>query len=251
MKKAELKDFLDQKAEQYEHPNFIEHDPIWIPHQYELKEDVEIMAFLISILAWGQRITIINNGKLLGELFGHQPYEAIKSRDFSGHPLVEAFKHRTFNGIDLDFFIRSIKHIYQEHGGLEMAFSRGSNSLERIEHFRSLFLETEHQDRSEKHLASPAKGSSAKRLNMFLRWMVRSSSKGVDFGLWSSIKPSELLPPLDVHTARTARQLGLLKRNQNDWRSVEELGNKLRELDPNDPVKYDFALFGLGVNGEL
>jgi len=209
------------------------------------------MAFLISILAWGQRITIINKGKLLGELFGHQPYEAIKSRDFFGHPLVEAFKHRTFNGIDLDFFIRSIKHIYQEHGGLEMAFSRGSNSLERIEHFRSLFLETEHQDRSEKHLASPAKGSSAKRLNMFLRWMVRSSSKGVDFGLWSSIKPSELLPPLDVHTARTARQLGLLKRNQNDWRSVEELGNKLRELDPNDPVKYDFALFGLGVNGEL
>ncbi len=251
MKKAELKDFLDEKAQQYENPNFIEQDPIWIPHQYEQKEDIEIMAFIISILAWGQRPTIINNGKRLGELFEGKPLEAILHKDFTDHPSIESFKHRTFNGIDLDFFLCSLKHIYSEEGGLETAFSRGSSSFERIEHFRKLFLTTPHQKRSEKHLASPANGSSAKRLNMFLRWMVRSANKGVDFGLWTKLSPTDLLPPLDVHTARTARALGLLKRKQNDWRSAEELGESLRKFDPEDPVKYDFALFGLGVNGEL
>jgi uncharacterized protein (TIGR02757 family) len=251
LKKSELKSFLDEAVLRYERPDFIPADPIWIPHQYEQRSDIEIMAFLISILAWGQRMTILNKGKELGRIFCGQPTDFILSGEFENNPEVDSFVHRTFNGTDLNFFLRTLRNIYQEQGGLEPAFSSGQDAYERIENFRSLFLSTEHEKRSHKHLASPASGSSAKRINMFLRWMVRSPQKGVDFGIWTDWKTSELMQPLDVHTARTGRQLGLLTRTQNDWKAVEELTERLRRYDPDDPVKYDFALFGLGVEGIL
>ncbi len=246
MTREELKEYLDFKVDQYNNPNFIETDPIQIPHQFERKEDIEIIGFLVATIAWGQRQTIINNGNKLVKIMEGQPFEFISNYQSRSHEFV----HRTFNSVDLDFFFRSLKRLYSHGTGLEGAFAK-HNSISgvkgRILNFRESFLQTEHEDRSLKHLSNPLKNSAAKRINMFLRWMVRDDKKGVDFGIWKSIDTSELYLPLDVHTSVNARDLGLLTRKQNDWKALEELMSNLQELDKDDPVKYDYALFGIGA----
>ena len=245
MTKAELKDYLDFKAEQYNTLTFIESDPIQLPHRFSKKEDIEIVAYLVSTIAWGQRKSIIKNGERLIDIMENNPHEFILN--YTSRKLD--FVHRTFNAVDLDFFFRSLRNIY-ENGGLEKAFS---SHLEiegikgRIVNFRELFLEMEHEKRSEKHISNPMKGSAAKRINMFLRWMVRNDKQGVDFGIWKSIPASELYIPLDVHTSTHGRNLGLIQRKQDDWKALEELMSQLRKFDPVDPAKYDFALFGIGA----
>lgn len=246
MNQNELKEFLDFKVEQYENSAFIDHDPIQIPHLFTRKEDVEIIGFLIATIAWGNRKSIITNGKKLVEIMENEPVEFIKN--YTSNKDLK-FVHRTFNAEDLDFFFRSLRSIY-ENGGLEKSFSLNEDfeGLKgRIHNFRTAFLSTVHQARSEKHISNPLSNSACKRLVMFLRWMVRNSKKGVDFGIWKSISPSELFIPLDVHTGNISRKLGLLSRTQNDWTSNEELIQTLRIFDKNDPAKYDFALFGLGA----
>lgn len=248
MTEKELKDFLDRKAEQYEHPEFLQSDPIQIPHQFSRKEDIEISALLVSTIAWGNRKSIIKSGENLIEIMGHSPYEFIDNyTDQSAEELK--FVHRTFNNDDLDFFFRALNRIYK-NGGLEKAFSEHPSIpgvKGRIINFREEMLACEHLIRSSKHLSNPEKNSAAKRLNMFLRWMIRSSAKGVDFGIWKSIPTQDLYLPLDVHTSNNARKLGLIDRKQDDWKCLEELMQRLRSFDPIDPVKYDFALFGLGA----
>jgi uncharacterized protein (TIGR02757 family) len=244
----ELKDFLDFKAEQYEHPRFLESDPIQLPHRFSKKEDIELVGFLVSTIAWGNRVSIIKSGERLLEIMEQQPHAFIQN--YTSEQLKDShFVHRTFNSTDLDFYFRSLQAIYTT-GGLEKAFENHT-TIEgvkgRIISFRRKFMEVEHLDRSHKHLSNPEKNSAAKRLNMYLRWMVRDAAKGVDFGLWKSISPSELYLPLDVHTSNNARRLELLTRKQDDWKALDELMSNLREMDPIDPVKYDFALFGLGA----
>jgi len=246
MKDNELKEFLDFKANQYESSEFIKSDPIQIPHQFSQKEDIEITAFLMATIAWGNRKSIIANGHKLLAIMGNSPYDFVMNYDSKKEI---SFVHRTFNSEDLDFFFRGLNQIYK-NGGLEKAFSVHSDFTElkgRIYNFRTQFLSTEHQSRSQKHVSNPMANSACKRLIMFLRWMVRDSKKGVDFGIWNSISASELYIPLDVHTGNIARKLGLLSRTQNDWTTNEELILKLREFDGEDPAKYDFALFGLGA----
>lgn len=245
MTTEELKSFLDFKAAQYEHPDFLKEDPIQLPHRFDKKEDIEIVAFLVSTIAWGNRKGIIKSGERLLEIMEQQPHDFILN--YTNTDLQ--FVHRTFQADDLDFFLRSLRNIYQQEG-LEQSFSEHSTipgMQGRITHFREAFLSPEHLLRSEKHVSNPLKNSACKRINMFLRWMVRPSSKGVDFQLWKSISAAELYLPLDVHTSNNARRLGLLTRKQDDWKALEELMGRLRELDPHDPVKYDFALFGLGA----
>ena len=250
MTKTELKEFLDAKVIQYNNPKFIESDPIQIPHQYMLKEDIEISAFLTATIAWGNRKTIINNALRLMDLMGNSPYDFVmnhKDRDLS---FLESFVHRTFNGSDLTYFIKALQHIYKNHKGLESVFNShitADSTQFAIHHFKNIFFEIEHPLRTQKHISDPIKGSAAKRINMFLRWMVRNDNTGVDFGIWKSISPSILSCPLDVHSGAVARKLGLLDRNQNDAKALRELDTNLRLLDAADPVKYDFALFGLGV----
>ncbi len=249
----DLKGFLDEKVELYNRLEFIITDPISIPHRYNIKEDIEVAGFLSATIAWGNRISIVKNGNRLMDMMDNSPYHFIINAGKKETAQLEKFVHRTFNNSDVLFFIEALRNIYQNHGGLEASFSDGikdndTDVFPAIMHFRSQFLSIPHLSRSEKHIANPAKGSTAKRINMFLRWMVRKDNKGVDFGLWNTIKPSQLSCPLDVHSGRVARQLGLLNRSQNDWRAVVELTEVLREFDPEDPVKYDFALFGTGVN---
>lgn len=248
MTPSELKEFLDFKAEQYENPVFLESDPIQLPHRFSKKEDIEIVGFLVSTIAWGNRKSIIKSGERLLEIMEQEPFNFITSykKDTLNN---SAFVHRTFNSVDLDFFFRSLHYLYNT-GGLENAF-RKHETIDgvqgRIINFRENFLETQHEQRSVKHLSNPLQNSAAKRLNMFLRWMVRDANKGVDFGIWKSISKKELFLPLDVHTSNNARRLGLLKRKQDDWKALSELMLALQSMDPNDPVKYDFALFGLGA----
>lgn len=245
---SELKEFLDFKAEKYNSPTFIQSDPIQLPHQFSKKEDIEITSFLVSTIAWGNRKSIIKSGEKLLEIMQDTPFEFIQNYNDTFAKDLK-FVHRTFNTIDLDFFFRSLQNIYQ-NGGLEQAFTEHPTLLGsqgRIIQFRNIFLETEHLDRSQKHISNPEKNSAAKRINMFLRWMVRNDQKGVDFGIWNSIPTSELSIPLDVHTANIARKLNLITRKQNDGKALEELMMNLREFDPVDPAKYDFALFGLGA----
>ena len=246
MLQSELQEYLDFKVEQYNTPLFIESDPIQLPHHFSRKEDIEIVAFLVSTIAWGKRSMIIKNGERLLEIMEHSPFEFIQNYK-SGE--LDDFVHRTFNAIDLDFFFSSLRQIY-ENGGLEKAFSENKHIpgiKGRIVNFRNHFLATEHLQRSEKHVSNPLKNSAAKRINMFLRWMVRNDNCGVDFGIWKSISSAELMIPLDVHTSVNARELGLLIRKQNDWKALEELMVNLRKFDPADPAKYDFALFGIGA----
>lgn len=246
----ELKEFLDEKADQYNHPDFIDSDPIQIPHRFSTKEDIEISAFFASTFAWGNRKMIINKVNDLMNRMGNSPFDFLMNYSEKEFEKIESFKHRTFNAVDLDFYLHSLQNIYQNHGGLEPLFefkNEDENSLNAIEKFRNKFLEIPHQNRSEKHLSSPAKGSAAKRLNMFLRWMVRNDKQCVDFGIWKNISPSQLVCPLDVHSGNVARKLGLMTRKQNDWKAASELNSNLKKFDAEDPVKYDFALFGLGV----
>ena len=248
MNQIELKEYLDFKAEEYNSPKFIDSDPIQLPHRFTKKEDIEIVSFLVSTIAWGNRTSIIKSGEKLLQIMENSPYDYIKNYTDNQAKHLK-FVHRTFNSIDLDFFFRSLQNIYKS-GDLESAFIKNNEvfgSQGRIINFRSLFLETEHELRSQKHISNPSKNSAAKRLNMFLRWMVRKDNKGVDFGIWSSISASELSLPLDVHTANIARKLGLITRKQNDGKALEEMMIQLREFDRNDPSKYDFALFGIGV----
>lgn len=256
MTSSDLKAFLDEKVDYYNRPGFIELDPISIPHRYARKEDIEIAGFLSAMISWGNRTSILNNGRRLMLLMDDQPFHFIKDAGERDLRQFKNFVHRTFNESDLLFFIESLRNIYRYHGGLESAFADGFRGGEKdvynaIMHFRIVFLSIMHLPRSEKHIANPSAGSTAKRINMFLRWMVRQDGNGVDFGIWQRILPSQLCCPLDVHSGRVARGLGLLTRSQNDWKSVTELTEKLREFDAEDPVKYDFALFGLGVSAEL
>lgn len=243
----ELKEFLEEKYELYNKPLFIESDPISVPHRFSRKEDIEIAAFFAATLAWGQRPTIIRNGLKLMEMMGSSPFEYIMHSDKRDWKAFAKFAHRTFNGVDAIYFIQSLQHIYKDKGGLEKAFSAKGDMQNKLIAFRNIFLGRYQAGRTAKHIADVTKNASAKRLNMFLRWMVRHDKRGVDFGIWKSITPSLLYCPLDLHSGRVARKLGLLVRTQNDWKAVEELTRSLRKLDPKDPIKYDFALFGLGV----
>lgn len=247
-----IRALLEEKTILYNQPDFIPSDPISIPHLFSRREDIEISGFLVATIAWGQRTTIVKNGFRLMNLMDNAPYDFIMNAGPADLKRIETFVHRTFNGIDALFFIESLKSIYQHHGGLEQVFSAGLQDDDKdvyhsIIHFRKIFLESPHLRRSQKHIADPASGSTAKRINMYLRWMIRKDNNGVDFGIWNSISPALLCCPLDVHVGNVARKLGLLERKQNDWKAVEELTANLRAFDENDPVKYDFALFGMGV----
>lgn len=245
----ELKEFLDHKVTQYNHPDFITTDPIQIPHQFQLKEDIEISAFLTSTIAWGNRKMIINSGTKMMNTLGNSPFDFVMHANDQQLQKIDRVVHRTFSTEDFIYFIKGLRHLYLQHGGLEGAFTKDTSLplQNRISVFKTLFFELEHPSRTTKHVSDPLKGSSSKRINMFLRWMVRQDTSGVDFGLWHLIGPEELSCPLDVHSGNVARALGLLTRKQNDAKAVEELDLKLRQLDPKDPAKYDFALFGLGV----
>ena len=244
MKKEDLFDFLEEKAILFERKDFIENDPISIPHLFSRKEDIEIIAFIVATISWGNRKSIITNGNKLVEIMGESPYDFTMSANNKQLQKIK-FVHRTFNDLDLQQFILSLKKIY-EKGGLEKSF-KGKNAQERIINFRTEFTSHFAENRTMKHVSDPASNSSAKRLNMFLRWMVRSDKRKVDFGIWKSIAAAELMLPLDVHTGNVGRKLGLLKREQNDWKAVEEITEALRKFDKKDPIKYDFALFGLGA----
>ena len=247
---SELKDFLDAKVVQYNTPHFIGSDPLQIPHRYSLKEDVEISGFLTATIAWGNRKSIINNANRLMTLMDDAPYQFVMQHQQNDLELLKSFVHRTFNGLDCIQFIKSLKHIYTNHNGLEGIFNThaDADSLQgAIHQLKQHFFELDHLVRTQKHISDPLKKSAAKRINMFLRWMVRPNDTKVDFGLWTQLSPSQLSCPLDVHSGNVARKLGLLKRSQNDAKALAELDVSLRKLDSNDPVKYDFALFGLGV----
>lgn len=246
----ELKDFLDEKVEKFNQPAFIETDPIQIPRKFTLKEDIEISGFLTATIAWGNRTAIIKNAERLNSLMGNQPHDFILNASKTEIQQLETFVHRTFNGTDCIYFINSLKNIYLNHQGLESVFEKGFRNDNTVKsalgNLFNIFFELP-GERTRKHISNVQKGSSGKRLNMFLRWMVRDNKNGVDFGIWKGIPASELMLPLDVHTGNVGRKLGLLHRKSNDWKAVTEITNTLRKFDPTDPIKYDFALFGLGV----
>jgi uncharacterized protein (TIGR02757 family) len=246
---SELFEFLEEKYLRYNHPAFIESDPISIPHLFERKEDIEIAGFLTATFSWGNRASILKDANRLFGRMGCTPYEFIVTASPSDFEPFRSFYHRTFNGEDCLFFLEALKNIYRNEGGLEQMLTPepGIDLAHTITIFRTKFLSTVHAKRSEKHIADPAAGSAAKRILMFLRWMVRNDNRGVDFGIWRKMDPSILMCPIDVHSGNVARKLGLLSRKSNDWQAVEELTANLRTFDPSDPVKYDFALFGLGV----
>lgn len=241
---SELKAFLDEKAALYNNPDFIQTDPIQLPKRFTRKEDIEIMAFLVSTIAWGNRKSIITSGERILTIMNHSPFEFIQNYEEQELKFV----HRTFNSVDLNAFFVKLKWCYQ-NGGLEHFFNRSEQKevKDRIIAFRSYFTQEPFPNRTTKHISNPAVGSAAKRINMFLRWMVRKDANGVDFGIWNCISPSELHLPLDVHTGNVARKLGLTTRKQNDWKTLAEIQEQLIEFDPSDPCKYDFALFGLGA----
>lgn len=246
----ELKSFLDEKVMQYNNSKFIASDPIQVPHQFNKKEDIEISGFLTATIAWGNRKSIIANAKRMMQLMDQAPYDFVMNHQDTDLKNLMPFVHRTFNGEDLIQFVECLKHIYKDYNGLEAVFLKYAQkeSLQlSISKLKSHFFEIEHLSRTQKHISDPLKNSAAKRINMFLRWMVRQDQSGVDFGIWKSLSPSQLSCPLDVHSGKVARKLGLLIRKQNDSKALSELDTSLRKLDKFDPVKYDFALFGLGV----
>lgn len=248
MSPEELKDFLNFKAEEFNSPNFIETDPIQIPHSFSRKEDIEIIGFIVATIAWGNRTMIIRNGNRLKEIMGQSPYDFIMNAKSSHFEQIE-FVHRTFNSEDLINFLNALKILYTKKAGLESVFKevQDLDQKDKIIHFHESFTSFFLTNRSIKHVANPSKGSAAKRINMFLRWMCRKDNKGVDFGLWDTCNMSDLHLPLDVHTGNIARKLGVLHRKQNDWKAVAELQSYVKQLDPQDPSKYDFAFFGLGA----
>ncbi|MCU0473787.1 MAG: TIGR02757 family protein [Bacteroidales bacterium] len=254
LKKEELKEFLDEMVDKYNRPDFIEPDPISIPHQFSGKEDIEISGFLAATIAWGNRTMILRNAKRMMEFMDDSPYEFILYHNEPDLERIKCVIHRTFNSADFIYFIKALKNVYIAHNGLENIFNQYKtiNSLQpAIHQFRSIFFELPHDKRTMKHISDPFKGSAAKKLNMYLRWMIRKDDRGVDFGLWKSIPPSILSCPLDIHSGNVARRLGILRRKKNDARAVSELDKVLRKLDKDDPVKYDFALFGLGVSEDF
>lgn len=249
---TEIKYILDEAFIRYNNVDFIETDPIQIPHRFSLKQDIEIAGFLTATIAWGQRKSIINNANRLMTMMDDSPYDFV----VNGNPdtdwqVVRAFVHRTFNGQDCLDFMQALKYIYKNQGGLENVLTKGfrmdNTVFSALNHFRLIFFETEHNSHTHKHISSVLSNSSAKRLNMFLRWMVRKDEKEVDFGLWKNIPMSALMLPLDIHTGDVGRAFGILTRKQNDWKAVVEITDVLRELDPVDPIKYDFSLFGIGA----
>jgi len=250
---ADLKLFLDKKVAYYNQPLFIGADPISIPHLFTKKQDIEIAGFFAAIFAWGNRTTIISKSKELLQLMNNQPYEFVLHHSANDLKNLAHFKHRTFNTTDLLYFIYFLKAHYQQHLSLETAFFPQPAATAVIEdalnYFYGLFFSLDSApDRTKKHVAAPFKGSTCKRLNMFLRWMVRSDNKGVDFGLWKTATTADLICPVDVHVGRVARRLNLIKRVQTDWLTAVELTENLKQFDALDPVKYDFALFSLGVD---
>ena len=246
----DLKSFLDEKVLKYNQPFFIETDPIQVPKSFSGKENIEIAAFLTATIAWGNRLSIIKNATKLMALMDNQPHDFVLNATTFDVRNLEHFVHRTFNGNDCVHFIGSLRNIYKNHNGLQTVFETGFQKDNTVKsaliQFYNVFFEFG-GERSRKHVSNVEKGASAKRLNMFLRWMVRKDKNKVDFGLWNGIPQSALMLPLDVHTGNVARKLGLLQRKSNDWKTVEEVTEKLRNFDPEDPVKYDFALFGLGA----
>ena len=263
---TQLADFLNEKVKQYNQVAFIKDDPICIPHLFTKKADIEIAGFFASIFAWGNRTTIINKSTELMDLMDYAPHQFCLYHSKKGLKKLVGFKHRTFNTTDLLYFVSFLKFHYTHHKSLEDAFVLdypsqsaeqnhlapkkmiGGNAGRQLMNFHNYFFSQEDfPSRTKKHIATPVNGSTCKRLNMYLRWMVRKDQQGVDFGIWKKIKPSELICPIDVHVARVAKRFGLLHRKQIDWQAAVELTTYLRTLDPLDPVKYDFALFGLGV----
>lgn len=250
LSKKDLKEFLDEKVFEYNKPEFIEKDPIQIPHLFALKEDVEIAGFLSASIAWGNRTMIISNSKKMIRLMGNSPFDFVMSHNETDLERLNDFVHRTFNGQDFKAFIKGLRNIYTLHNGLESVFiqHQETESMQKsISEFKKIFFDVDHLARTEKHISDPMNGSAGKRLNMWLRWNCRQDNKGVDLGIWKNISPSKLSCPLDIHSGNVARKLGLITRKQNDAKAVQELDVSLRLLDKHDPVKYDFALFGLGV----
>lgn len=253
MDEAAIRALLDEAYDRLASPAFIANDPIQIPRAFRERADAEVIGFLTATIAWGQRITIINNAKRLVRIMDGAPYDFVMNAGAVDLKRLDDFVHRTFNGTDAKQFIRSLRHVYTTYGGLENAFLPEGPLTDMgsaISLFKARFFEPVHQARTRKHVADPGRGSNAKRINMFLRWMVRPNDRGVDLGLWKRIPTSMLHVPLDVHSGRVARELGLLERRQDDWKSVIELTENLRKLDPLDPIRYDIALFGLGVEGQ-
>jgi uncharacterized protein (TIGR02757 family) len=251
LKKEELKAFLDEKVDKFNRPDFIEHDPISIPHQYTQKEDIEISGFLAATISWGNRTMILKNASRMMSFMDNSPYEFVLNHSERDLERIKCIIHRTFNSGDFIYFIKALNLIYEAHNGLESIFNKykTKNSLQpAIHQFRRVFFELPHDKRTMKHISDPYKGSAAKKLNMYLRWMVRKDDRGVDFGLWKSISPSILSCPLDVHSGKAARKLGILTRKQNDAKAVSEVDMVLRSFDKDDPVRYDFALFGLSIS---
>lgn len=249
---AAIKALLDDRVEKYNQPSFIPNDPVSIPHRFTKKQDIEISGFFASILAWGQRKTIINNCIKLMNLMDNAPHDFILNHQEQDLQRFLGFKHRTFNDTDLLYLIHFFNWYYSQHESLETAFTGERNEIktqkERLMHFHDLVFSLEDAPhRTKKHISTPARKSACKRINMYLRWMVRQDNKGVDFGIWNTMKPADLVCPCDVHVERVARRLGLITRRGMDWQTAEELTDHLRTFDPTDPVKYDYALFGLGV----
>ena len=246
----DIKEFLNFKAEEYNNVSFIKDDPIQIPHFFKKKEDIEISGFLTSTISWGNRKSIITSSIKMMKLMDNDPYNFIINHSEKDLKNLLNFVHRTFNGYDFMQFIISLRHIYKNYGGLENIFAqniKNQSMHNSIHEFKKIFFEVPYTERTKKHVSDPFKGSASKRINMFLRWMVRKDKKGVDLGIWKSIDKKNLSCPLDVHSGNVARKLGLINRKQNDHKAVLELDSILRTFDKNDPVKYDFALFGIGV----
>ncbi|MEX2235447.1 MAG: TIGR02757 family protein [Cyclobacteriaceae bacterium] len=248
---TDLKGFLEEKVELFNKPAFITLDPVCIPHMYTKKQDIEIAGLFAAVLAWGQRVTIIRKCRELMEWMDHDPHNFIVHHRAQDLKSFEQFRHRTFNGTDMLYFIEALKNIYNQYPSLEEAFivPESDATVEQgLVNFHHLFFNLEHHPhRTKKHLPTPERKSTCKRINMYLRWMVRQDKKGVDFGLWKKISPAQLVCPCDLHVDRVARRLKLIRRKQTDWLTALELTANLRKLDPLDPVKYDFALFGLGI----
>jgi len=249
MMPVHLKEFLDKKVREYNRPTFIKDDPIAIPHLFTKKQDIEIAGLFAAVFSWGNRTTIIGKSKELMQRMDNSPYAYIKDHSAKDLKKLRGFKHHTFKEDDLYYFIEFLHLHYSKHNSLETAFFPipDLDTEHGLTHFKKYFFSFEHLKRTEKHISSPLQKSTCKRLNMFLRWMIRNDNKGVDFGLWKNISPSQLICPIDVHVARVSKKIGLLKRKQIDWLAAIELTDALKKLDKDDPVKYDFALFNLGV----
>lgn len=252
MRKNNLKAFFEQKVAEYNRPNFIAADPIAVPHRFAKKQDIEISAFFAAIFAWGNRTTILAKANELMARMDNAPYDFVLHHSAHDLRAIDGFKHRTFNADDLYYFLHFLQRHYKVYASLEDAFVLGmlkedTDTTNALNGFRRYFFAEEHLKRTRKHISAPALKSSCKRLNMFLRWMVRNDDQGVDFGIWKKISPAQLICPLDVHVARVAKRFGLLHRRATDWQAALELTCQLRLMHSDDPVRYDFALFGLGV----